>query len=64
MDDDYEINQEYYANIRRVNKANKNLYDCPTCGAKKALTAYEKQQGYHCESCTREAEGPMLNNYE
>lgn len=56
MDDDYEINRQYYANIRRVNK-NKTRYDCPDCGKKDALSAYEKQQGYHCSECTNRSEG-------
>ena len=53
--DDYEANRHYYAEMRRVNK-DKTLYDCPDCGAEKVLTAWQKQQGYHCEACTRRIE--------
>lgn len=31
---------------------------CPTCGDR-TLTAYQKRHGYHCDACTREAEGPF-----
>jgi tRNA(Ile2) C34 agmatinyltransferase TiaS len=47
----------YHAEIRRVNRSNKRTFDCPTCGAKGVISAWQKQQGYHCNACTRAAEG-------
>ena len=30
-------------------------YRCPDCGEKR-LTAFQKNHGYHCDSCTRNAD--------
>jgi hypothetical protein len=46
----------YHRQIARTNRRNPARYDCPDCGAKRALSAWEKQQGYHCEACTRSLE--------
>lgn len=57
-DSDESIRTQYYQNINRVNRRDRRRYDCPDCGAKGALTAYEKMKGYHCSACTRSLEGP------
>lgn len=53
---DDECSAVYHRNIARTNKRDPKRYDCPTCGDKLALSAYEKQQGYHCSACTRACE--------
>lgn len=40
----------------RHNRRNPQRYDCPTCGEKDAISHYEKSKGYHCVTCTRQAE--------
>lgn len=64
MNEDYEANREYYASIRRANKRDAKRYDCPDCGAKGALSAYQKAKGYHCSACTRAIEGPLYYQNE
>lgn len=60
---DYQERAEYYAQIRRANRSG-NRYDCPTCGAKNALSQHDKSQGYHCKACTRAIEGPAYDQNE
>ena len=47
----------YHRSIRATNRRNPQRYECPTCGKANALSAHEKQSGYHCEDCTRATEG-------
>jgi hypothetical protein len=53
---DAECNAVYHCTIARVNRHNPQRYDCPDCGTKRALSAWEKKQGYHCAACTRALE--------
>ncbi len=36
-------------------------FDCPDCGAKNALSAYQVARHYHCDACTRAEEGPAYD---
>ena len=53
-DDDIDPEMELIAreDEQRV-YAGPGLFDCPDCGAHKALTAEMKRRGYHCDRCTR-----------
>lgn len=53
---DEECAAVYHRQIRSTYRRNPNRYDCPTCGTKGALSAWQKQQGYHCDACTRACE--------
>jgi DNA-directed RNA polymerase subunit RPC12/RpoP len=57
---DEDCNRVFHASIRATNRRNPQRYDCPTCGAKRALSAHQKQQGYQCDGCADRAEGGML----
>jgi len=37
------------------------LYECPDC-KKITLTPYQRQNGYHCDACTREADPEGYRN--
>ena len=54
---DDDCDRVYYANIRTTNRRNPARFDCPTCGAKKALSAYQKEHGYQCDGCADREEG-------
>lgn len=41
---------------RSALRAGKRIYPCPTCGAKKVLTAEDKAHGYQCNRCADQAE--------
>jgi DNA-directed RNA polymerase subunit RPC12/RpoP len=53
---DEECDMVYHREIARANRRNPQRYDCPDCGAKRALSAWQKQQGHHCNACTRRTE--------
>ena len=53
---DAECNAVYHRSIARTNRRNPQRYDCPDCGRKGALSAHERNSGYHCSACTRASE--------
>ncbi len=58
---DGEFTREYHKQIRATNRRNPARFDCPDCEAKNALSAHQKQQGYHCSACTASLEGPSMD---
>src|SRR5436190_11669003 len=53
MSESYEAWRVAYQAKQRPVAVGRRCYDCPDCGAKGVLSAWEKQQRYHCWACTR-----------
>ena len=54
---DEDCDRVYHQQIRATNRRNPQRYECPTCHRPNALSAYQKQQGYQCDSCANLEEG-------
>lgn len=44
------------ADQRRIYRG-ESRHECPTCKTQNAITDEQKRRGYHCNDCTRAAEG-------
>ncbi len=38
-------------------------FPCPDCGTPNAISQWHKDKGYHCDSCTKNLEGPMEEDH-
>lgn len=54
--DDIEMKLAFQKDQRKLYASGQQMYDCPDCGAEKAITAEMKRRGYHCDRCTRSIE--------
>jgi hypothetical protein len=44
--------------LRRASRGNPRNLPCPTCKAPNHLTPADSRQGYQCDGCARQEEGP------